>query len=160
MRRYLAVAAAILIALSSAAYAGPRQQIITCDERGCSDSRGASVGRSGGSLAGAPTNLGGGRPAGCPALWCGCWARLDAGLTDTRFNLVANWPRYLTVVAGRGAEPVVGSYAIMGRRGGGHVGRVIGVDGDGNPILRSGNHNGQVADAVYPKGRILAYVRP
>ncbi len=48
----------------------------------------------------------------------------------------------------------------MGRRGGGHVGVVSGVDPNGNPIVVSGNHNRTVAELVYPAGRISAYVLP
>jgi hypothetical protein len=48
----------------------------------------------------------------------------------------------------------------MGRRGGGHVGVVSGVDANGNPIVISGNHNHTVAESVYPRGRIIAYVMP
>ena len=144
---------------ASVAYAGPRQQtVITCDERGCNDTVASRSGngRDSGRVA---SGLGAGRPVGCPSLWCGCWARLQAGITDTRYNLAKNWLAFRHV-AGRGAAPVVGSWAVMGRRGGGHVGIVTGVDASGNPIIKSGNHNRRVGEAVYPRGRILAYVMP
>ena len=48
----------------------------------------------------------------------------------------------------------------MSRRGGGHVGVVSGLDGNGNPIIISGNHGHRVAESVYPRGRIYAYVMP
>jgi hypothetical protein len=48
----------------------------------------------------------------------------------------------------------------MGRRGGGHVGVVSGIDPNGNPIVISGNHNHTVAEAVYPRRRIITYVVP
>lgn len=48
----------------------------------------------------------------------------------------------------------------MARRGGGHVGQVVGFDDHGNPIIKSGNHNRTVGVATYPKGRIRAYVQP
>ena len=54
----------------------------------------------------------------------------------------------------------MGAIAVMGRRGGGHVGVVSGVDPNGNPIVVSGNHNHTVAESVYPAGRISAYVLP
>ena len=56
--------------------------------------------------------------------------------------------------------PQVGAIAVLGRRGGGHVGVVSGVDPNGNPIIVSGNHNHTVAEAVYPASRIHAYVLP
>jgi uncharacterized protein (TIGR02594 family) len=56
--------------------------------------------------------------------------------------------------------PVVGAIAITSRKGGGHVGVVTGIDQKGNPILVSGNHNHTVAEAAYPRGRVLGYVLP
>jgi len=49
---------------------------------------------------------------------------------------------------------------VMGRHGGGHVGVVSGIDPSGNPIIVSGNHNHTVAESVYPRSRIAAYVMP
>ncbi len=42
----------------------------------------------------------------------------------------------------------------------GHVGIVRATDGNGNPIVISGNHGGRVAESTYPRGRIYAYVMP
>ncbi len=58
--------------------------------------------------------------------------------------------------------PRVGAIAIMSRGGPntGHVGVVRGTDGEGNPIVVSGNHGLTVRQAVYPKAKILAYVMP
>ncbi len=56
--------------------------------------------------------------------------------------------------------PQVGAIAVMSRRGGGHVGIVSGIDAKGNPIVVSGNHSRRVAESVYPRGRIYAYVLP
>lgn len=57
--------------------------------------------------------------------------------------------------------PRIGAIAVMGRgRRGGHVGVVSGFDWRGNPILISGNHDHRVAESVYPRGRIYAYVMP
>ena len=33
-------------------------------------------------------------------------------------------------------------------------------DGDGNPIVVSGNHGPTVKEAVYPKHKVIAYVMP
>lgn len=54
----------------------------------------------------------------------------------------------------------VGAIAVMSRRGGGHVGIVSGVDPSGNPIVISGNNGGRVREAVYPRGRVIAFVVP
>jgi uncharacterized protein (TIGR02594 family) len=58
--------------------------------------------------------------------------------------------------------PRVGAIAILYRKGpnNGHVGVVRGTDGQGNPIIVSGNHGNTVRQSVYPKGRVLAYVMP
>jgi hypothetical protein len=37
---------------------------------------------------------------------------------------------------------------------------VRGTDGQGNPIVVSGNHGPTVTQSVYPKGKVLAYVMP
>lgn len=54
----------------------------------------------------------------------------------------------------------VGAIAVMGRRGGGHVGVVSGVTATGDPVVISGNNGGRVREAVYPRGRVLAFVVP
>jgi uncharacterized protein (TIGR02594 family) len=58
--------------------------------------------------------------------------------------------------------PRVGAIAIMSRKGrnNGHVGIVRGTDGQGNPIIISGNHGNAVMQSTYPKSRVLAYVMP
>jgi len=60
----------------------------------------------------------------------------------------------------RVSGPQIGAIAVMGRRGGGHVGIVSGIDANGNPILVSGNYHNRVVEAPYPRGRIYAYVMP
>jgi len=60
----------------------------------------------------------------------------------------------------RVSGPQVGAIAVMGRRGGGHVGVVSGIDAKGNPIVVSGNHGRRVAESVYSRSRIYAYVMP
>ncbi|HVV61647.1 MAG TPA: TIGR02594 family protein [Pseudolabrys sp.] len=97
-------------------------------------------------------------PTGRKSLWCGAF--LDMVLKHTGHkgggNLARAYAHYGTRVAG----PQVGAIAVLARSGGGHVGIVTGVDAHGNPIIISGNHNHEVAEAVYPRGRIIAYVMP
>ena len=97
-------------------------------------------------------------PTGRGSLWCGAF--MDMVLKRTGHagggNLASAYARYGTRVPG----PQVGAIAVMGRRGGGHVGVVSGIDPNGNPIIVSGNHNHTVAESVYPAGRISAYVLP
>lgn len=42
----------------------------------------------------------------------------------------------------------------------GHVGVVRGTDGQGNPIVISGNSGPTVRQSTYPKHKVLAYVMP
>ena len=97
-------------------------------------------------------------PTGRGSLWCGAF--MDMVLKRTGHNgggnLASAYARYGTRVGG----PQVGAIAVMGRRGGGHVGVVSGIDPNGNPIIVSGNHNHTVAESVYPRSRISAYVLP
>jgi uncharacterized protein (TIGR02594 family) len=97
-------------------------------------------------------------PTGRGSLWCGAF--MDLVLKRTGHagggNLASGYAHYGTRVSG----PQVGAIAVMGRRGGGHVGVVSGIDANGNPIIVSGNHNHTVAESVYPRGRIAAYVLP
>jgi len=97
-------------------------------------------------------------PTGRSSLWCGAF--MDMVLRKTGHkgggNLALGYTHYGTRVDG----PQVGAIAVMGRHGGGHVGVVVGVDVSGNPIIISGNHNHTVAEAVYPRARIAAYVMP
>jgi uncharacterized protein (TIGR02594 family) len=97
-------------------------------------------------------------PTGRASLWCGAFMDLVLKRTGHRGggNLASAYTRYGTHVSG----PQVGAIAVMGRRGGGHVGVVSGIDANGNPIIVSGNHNRTVAESIYPARRIHAYVLP
>jgi uncharacterized protein (TIGR02594 family) len=93
------------------------------------------------------------------SLWCGAF--MDMVLRKTGHqgggNLARGYASYGTRVSG----PQVGAIAVMSRgKGGGHVGVVSGFDAKGNVIVVSGNHNNTVAESVYPRGRIYAYVMP
>jgi uncharacterized protein (TIGR02594 family) len=93
-------------------------------------------------------------PTGRGSQWCGAF--MDLVLKKTGHagggNLARGYARYGTRVSG----PQVGAIAVMNH----HVGVVSGIDPNGNPIIVSGNHNRTVAESVYPRGRIAAYVMP
>ncbi len=97
-------------------------------------------------------------PTGRGSLWCGAFMDLVLKRTGhpSGGNLASAYAHYGARIAG----PQVGAIAVMGRHGGGHVGVVSGIDPNGNPIVVSGNHNHTVAESVYPRGRIYAYVMP
>ncbi len=120
--------------------------------------RAASSGFSSNDLAAEARRYIGTNPTGRRSLWCGAF--MDMVLRETGHkgggNLALGYAHYGHRVSG----PQVGAIAVMGRRGGGHVGVVVGVDANGNPIIVSGNHNHTVAQSVYPRGRIIAYVEP
>ena len=97
-------------------------------------------------------------PTGRSRLWCGAF--MDMVLQRTGHKGGGNLAKAYASYGPRVSGPQVGAIAVMGRKGGGHVGVVSGIDPNGNPIIVSGNHNRTVAESVYPAGRITAYVLP
>ncbi len=102
-------------------------------------------------------------PTGRGSLWCGAFMDLVLKRTGHKGggNLASAYARYGTKVSG----PQVGAIAVMGRKGGGHVGVVTGVDANGNPIVISGNTRAgkgphTTLEQVYPRSRVYAYVMP
>jgi uncharacterized protein (TIGR02594 family) len=99
-------------------------------------------------------------PTGRSKLWCARFMNFvleRAGHKGTGSDMADSFARYGRRVPG----PQIGAIAVLSRgRRGGHVGVVSGVDGNGNPILISGNHNNRVAEAAYPRSRVRAYVMP
>ena len=100
----------------------------------------------------------GGNPTGRSSQWCGAFMDMVLKRTGHKGggNLAFAYAKYGTRISG----PQIGAIAVMPRKGGGHVGVVSGIDSAGNPIIISGNHNRKVAESVYPRGRITAYVMP
>jgi uncharacterized protein (TIGR02594 family) len=101
----------------------------------------------------------GSNPTGRGRLWCARFMNMvlqHSGLHGTGSDMARSFASYGRRVSG----PQIGAIAVMGRRGGGHVGVVSGIDASGNPIVVSGNHGHKVAESVYPRGRIYAYVMP
>jgi uncharacterized protein (TIGR02594 family) len=149
----------------SAAYEGAR--VRRAERPAHRGSRVASLGRGTyGASSGAGSDLVsearrwiGTNPTGWAHVWCGRFMNFvleRTGRRGTGSNTAFSFAGYGRRVSG----PQVGAIAVMGRRGGGHVGVVSGIDPHGNPILISGNHGHQVAEAVYPRGRISVYVVP
>lgn len=101
----------------------------------------------------------GGNPTGRGRLWCARFMNMvlqHTGHQGTGSDMANSFARYGTRVSG----PQVGAIAVMGRRGGGHVGIITGVDAQGNPIMISGNNGNRVREAPISRGRIYAYVMP
>lgn len=99
-------------------------------------------------------------PTGRATLWCARFMNMvleRSGHRGTGSDMARSFASYGRRVSG----PQVGAIAVMSRgRRGGHVGVVSGVDTKGNPIIVSGNHGRRVAEAVYSKSRVYAYVVP
>jgi uncharacterized protein (TIGR02594 family) len=93
-------------------------------------------------------------------LWCARFMNFvleRLGLPGTASDLAKSFASY-----GKRLEaPKIGAIAVMNRgKSGGHVGVVSGFDKDGDPIVISGNYSRRVAEAVYARSRIIAYVSP
>jgi len=135
-----------------------RQSLASARERAQSHSNSAYGGPTTDALVIEARKYIGTNPTGRGSLWCGAF--MDFVLKRTGHpgggNLASGYRRYGKRISG----PQVGAIAVMGRRGGGHVGVVSGIDANGNPIIISGNHNNTTAESVYPRSRILAYVLP
>ncbi|MGP9813340.1 TIGR02594 family protein [Rhodopseudomonas sp. NSM] len=102
----------------------------------------------------------GGNPTGRSRLWCARFMNMvleRSGHRGTGSDMASSFARYGQRISG----PQVGAIAVMSRgKRGGHVGIVSGIDSSGNPIVVSGNHGRRVAESVYSKSRIYAYVMP
>lgn len=114
--------------------------------------------RAGSSLIAMAEHYIGTNPTGQRSLWCADFANLvlrqahRAGTGSRLAKSFLTFPR---------TSPHTGAIAVMGRRGGGHVGFVAGFDRAGNPLIISGNSRGHsVAASVYDRRRILKYVQP
>ena len=101
----------------------------------------------------------GGNPTGRGSLWCARFMNMvlqHSGYRGTGSDMANSFAHYGQRISG----PQVGAIAVMGRRGGGHVGIITGIDASGNPIMISGNNGNRVREAPISRGRIYAYVMP
>jgi uncharacterized protein (TIGR02594 family) len=101
----------------------------------------------------------GGNPTSRRSLWCARFMNMvleRTGHHGTGSDMARSFASYGQRVSG----PQVGAIAVMGRRGGGHVGVVSGIDANGNPIVVSGNNGNRVRETSVSRGRIYAYVLP
>jgi uncharacterized protein (TIGR02594 family) len=93
------------------------------------------------------------------SLWCARFMNMvlaRTGHSGTGSDMASSFAHYGHRISG----PEVGAIAVMGRRGGGHVGIITGVDAAGNPIMISGNNRNRVREAPVSRGRIYSYVMP
>lgn len=98
-------------------------------------------------------------PTGRRSLWCGAF--MSMVLERAGYKPGGNLARAYASYGQRVSGPQVGAIAVMTRgKDGGHVGVISGIDENGNLIVVSGNHNDTVAESVYPRSRVIAYVVP
>ena len=120
----------------------------------------AVVSSPGGSLVAEARRYLGTNPTGRSRLWCARFMNMvleRSGHKGTSSDMARSFASYGQRLSG----PQVGAIAVMTRgRRGGHVGVVSGIDPKGNPIVISGNHSRRVAESVYSRSRIYAYVMP
>ncbi len=143
----------LMVSLASPAMAKKRHHHHHKSQQGYSHTIGSS------SLVHTARRYIGGNPTGWSSLWCGKFMDLILRKTGHRGggNLALAYAHY----GRRVSSPVVGSIAVLRRgRGGGHVGVVSGVDRNGNPIVISGNHGHRVAESMYQRSRVVAFVMP
>lgn len=90
----------------------------------------------------------GGRPAGCPHAWCGCWLAAYKGLSDRSLWVARRWASLGQNAGG----PTAGAIAVWPH----HVGLVRAVNGN-QILLLSGNDGNAVRERWRPTRGIIAY---
>lgn len=93
--------------------------------------------------------------------WCGTFVGAvmqEAGLPIPKHYYRARaWLEWGTVLT----SPAVGCVVVFDRRGGGHVGLVVGRSGAFDDLLvLGGNQGNRVSIAAFPRGRVLGYRWP
>jgi hypothetical protein len=154
MTRILCAAAVVCALALSTSVALPRQ---VCDNDG------RCVTASVVNVSVAPGNFHGGTLPGCPAhLGCGCNAAVKfLGMSAQEAKRKGLWlARAFLREGARAAPDCIGCLMVSSRgRRGGHVGKVIGRDANGNPVVESyGNARTGWYVATYPKSRVIGYV--
>jgi uncharacterized protein (TIGR02594 family) len=94
--------------------------------------------------------------------WCARFLNLVLNKTGYR-GTGSDAARSFASYGRRVNEPRIGAIAVLSRgknQNLGHVGIVTGVDANGNPVIISGNHGRRVAESIYPRARVIAYVMP
>lgn len=92
--------------------------------------------------------------------WCGVFVAHCCRVAGR--DLPKHWYRakdWLNV--GRRLDaPAYGCIVVFERKGGGHVGFVVGQDARGNLLVLGGNQGNRVSVAAFPRSRVAGYVWP
>lgn len=93
--------------------------------------------------------------------WCGLYVGYTLGVSD-RF-VVSKWYRALaweSPMMTKLSSPAYGCIVTFNRKGGGHVGFVVGKDRFGNLMVLGGNQGDQVSIIPFAMSRVSAYYWP
>jgi hypothetical protein len=142
------IVALALVALSLPAEARPRHIVQpVCIDSG-DNLRPCLMGYGATRAATAVSHSAGGRPAGCPHAWCGCWLMARLGLSDRSLWLARRW----ATIGSNAGGPRVHAIAVWGH----HVGLITAVNGN-QIMLLSGNDGNAVRERWRPTRGIIAY---
>jgi uncharacterized protein (TIGR02594 family) len=142
------------------AFAAPAQANVCkfpCFDGASESSGGSGVSGGSGAVAVAHSYLGT-NPTRRSRLWCAEFMNMvekKLGRPGTGSAMARSFASY----GRRVSDPRPGDIAVMRRKGGGHVGYVMSVDG-GKVKLISGNHGRKVGIGTYSRSRVVAFVRP
>lgn len=91
--------------------------------------------------------------------WCAAFvgAMLESvGITSSRFESAKSYLTWGSVIP----APILGCIVVFTRNGGGHVGFVVGADGNGNLLVLGGNQSDQVNIRTFSRDRVAGYRWP
>jgi len=92
--------------------------------------------------------------------WCGLYAAhciASAGLKPPPIAIRAKaWASWGSGIPTATPRPPIGCVAVFGRAGGGHVGFVAGVYGNGDLAILGGNQGDAVNERRFPRDRLIA----
>ena len=88
--------------------------------------------------------------AGRPAAWCGWYMRSQVGSDPgPEYDLARAWAHYGVNASG----PTVGVIVVWRH----HVGKIVAFDGNGNPVVKSGNDGHRVRTRVRSVSNAIAF---
>lgn len=91
--------------------------------------------------------------------WCAAYVGAvleNVGITSTRSGLAKSYLNFGT----KQTVPTLGSIVVFSRKGGGHVGFVVGKDKDGNLYVLGGNQSDSVSVKKFTTANVVGYRWP
>lgn len=80
------------------------------------------------------------------------------GIKSSRYESARSWLAWGEHI--ERSEVRFGDVVVFSRNGGGHVGLLVGITAEGNPIVLGGNQSNQVNVKVFDRKRVVGYRRP